>query len=122
MSSVRLFLDTSYVIALLNSKDQHHQKAKSLYPHARYATEVWTTEAILVEIGDSLSRKDRRKAAGIVHFCYQTSNIQIVNVSTDILQEALLTYVTHEDKTWGLTDCISFIVMRDNNLTDALTA
>jgi predicted nucleic acid-binding protein len=23
---------------------------------------------------------------------------------------------------WGLTDCISFVVMRDQNLTDALTA
>ncbi|MFM5956954.1 MAG: PIN domain-containing protein, partial [Dolichospermum sp.] len=27
-----------------------------------------------------------------------------------------------EDKEWGLVDCISFIVMQDRGITDALTA
>jgi len=27
-----------------------------------------------------------------------------------------------DDKEWGMTDCISFIVMEDHGLTDALTA
>jgi uncharacterized protein len=31
-------------------------------------------------------------------------------------------YRNRKDKAWGLTDCISFVVMQDQNLTVALTA
>ena len=43
-----LFLDTGYVIALLNPKDQYHEKAKALYFDVRHAYRVWTTEAVLI--------------------------------------------------------------------------
>lgn len=36
--------------------------------------------------------------------------------------QALTLYQSRSDKTWGLTDCISFVVMQQHNLTDALTA
>ncbi|KAF5428591.1 hypothetical protein C5S39_11130 [Candidatus Methanophagaceae archaeon] len=38
------------------------------------------------------------------------------------MQRAIDFYRDREDKEWGLTDCISFIVMGDQGLTDALTA
>jgi predicted nucleic acid-binding protein len=31
-------------------------------------------------------------------------------------------YLSRSDKTWGLTDCISFLVMADQGLSEALTA
>jgi predicted nucleic acid-binding protein len=31
-------------------------------------------------------------------------------------------YRSHLDKSWGLIDCVSFIVMRDFGLTEFLTA
>lgn len=31
-------------------------------------------------------------------------------------------YSLHTDKTWGLVDCISFVVMQERGITDALTA
>ena len=30
-------------------------------------------------------------------------------------------YKTYQDKSWGLVDCISFIVMREAGIADALT-
>jgi len=44
-----------------------------------------------------------------------------MNVSTELLDRALYFYDSRQDKTWGLTDCISFIVVRDQKLTAALT-
>ena len=35
--------------------------------------------------------------------------------------QALALYQFRPDKTWGLTDCISFVVMQQQNLTDAVT-
>jgi predicted nucleic acid-binding protein len=38
-----------------------------------------------------------------------------------LLDRALALYHQHADKSWTLTDCISFVIMRDLNVTDALT-
>ena len=53
--SDRLLLDTSFIQALLNSKDRHHQQAKVLLPRVYNAREVWVTEAVLVEVGNAFS-------------------------------------------------------------------
>jgi hypothetical protein len=45
MSRERLFLDTAYVLALLNARDQFHGLALALLPQVRQAAEVWVTEA-----------------------------------------------------------------------------
>jgi len=122
MSDERILLDTAFVLALLNRSDQDHAKAKELLPRVRAAREIWTTEAILVEIGNGLSGISHRQAAfAFIKKCYATSNTHIVNVTSVILDRALNLYHDRKDKTWGVTDCISFIVMNDEHLTDAMT-
>ena len=59
MTSERFFLDTFFVQALLNKRDQYHDKAKQYWPRVKAAAEVWITEAILVEIGNALSAANR---------------------------------------------------------------
>jgi hypothetical protein len=68
MTNERFFIDTVFIQALINKKDQYHHQARELF------------------------------------------------------KRALKLYHSRLDKTWGLCDCISFIVMWDNNLTDAVTA
>ena len=122
MSNERLFLDTAFVIGLLNWKDQYHGKAKELFPRFRAAGEVWTTEAILVEIGNHLSSiQHRRTAIRFIQQCHANSRMRIVPATTNLLNRALDLYDSHKDKTWGLTDCISFVVMQDETLADAIT-
>jgi len=122
MTPDRLFLDASYVITRLNAKDQYHQKANSLRNRVRNAAEVWTTEAVLIEIGNGLSANYRVEAANFIRLCYRTPNMRVVNVTTDLLADAVDLYHSRRDKTWGLTDCISFVVMNSNRISDALTA
>ncbi len=62
MSKDRFFLDTAFVQALLNHRDQYHEQAKVLFPRVRTAAEIWTTEAVLIEIGNALSGFDRQAA------------------------------------------------------------
>jgi hypothetical protein len=49
MTQDRLFIDTAFIQALLNPQDDYHDRAKILFPRVRAASEVWLTEAILVE-------------------------------------------------------------------------
>jgi len=118
----RVFLDTFFVIALLNKRDAYHDSAKSWLPVLQSVKEIWTTEVVLIEICDGLSSLNRIAAASFIHQLKRTSNINIAPASTSLINHGLTMYEERGDKVWGLTDCISFVVMNDNHLTEALTA
>ncbi len=122
MNDERLFLDTVFIQALLNKRDQYHHQAKAFLPRVRAAKAVWVTEAILVEVGNALGAVNRPGAVQFIQQCYETANLQVVTVDTSLLTRALQLYSERPDKTWGLTDCISFTVMWEKTLTDAVTA
>jgi predicted nucleic acid-binding protein len=121
MKARRFFLDTAYVLALLNPNDIYNQQARAMLPAMHSAREVWITEAVLIEIGNALSRSNRVAATAFINSCYVTPNVKVVSVDTPLLRRALKFYNNREDKDWGLTDCISFIVMIDQDLKEALT-
>jgi hypothetical protein len=116
----RFFLDTFWVQAVLNRTDTYHLAAVRWLPRVE-AAQVWTTEAVLTEIGNALSALARPQAADFIARCYATPSIHVVTVSTALFERALALYTARSDKQWGLTDCISFVVMEDENLRDALT-
>lgn len=122
MAGERLFLDTVFIEALLNRRDDLHLLAVSLLPLVRNAAQVWVTEAVLTEVGNALSAVDRMAAVQFIQSCYQTANLHVLSVDTPLLTRALQLYQARPDKTWGLTDCISFVVMEEQGLTDAVTA
>ena len=122
MSSSRLLLDTVFIQALLNRRDQYHAQAKAFLPQVRAALEVWVTEAVLIEVGNALSAINRTAAVQFIQQCYQTANLQVVSVDTRLLTRALQLYHERPDKTWGVTDCISFVVMQEQGLINAVTA
>jgi predicted nucleic acid-binding protein len=122
MSDERFFLDTVFIQALLNKRDQYHHQAKAFLPRVRTAMAVWVTEAVLVEVGNALGAVNRPGAVQFIQQCYNTTNLQVVTVDTSLLTRALQLYSERPDKTWGFTDCISFVVMWEQGLTDAVTA
>ncbi len=119
----KIFLDSAYAIALSNLRDQHHQHAKQLsFILEREGTCFVTTSAILLEIGNALSKSKYREAAKtLLDSMMNDSNIEIVPLTDELFLRALQLYGERHDKEWGLTDCISFSVMRERNLTHALT-
>ncbi len=108
MSRDRLFLDTAFIQALLNPRDSYHQQAKQLLPSVRLASEVWTTEAILVEVGNALSALDRDGAVRFIQQCYRTDNIKVASVDTALLMQALALYQSRSDKNWGFNGLYFF--------------
>jgi predicted nucleic acid-binding protein len=121
VSQKRFFLDTFYVQALLNSKDQYHTTAMALLPQVQAAAQVVVTEAVLIELGNALSVLNRSAVVEFIRSCYRTANILVVPVDSHLFRRAVALYDQRQDKEWGLTDCISFVVMDDENLVEALT-
>ena len=122
MNCDRLFLDTAFIQALLNPRDDYQTIAKALFQKVRNAQEIWITEAILTEVGNALSASHRSEAVKFINQCYQTDNIRVVTINTVLFRQALDLYNSRLDMNWGLTDCTSFIVMTMNGITDAVTA
>ena len=61
MAGERLFLDASFVVARFSPRDQYHQAARQLAARADDCGELWTTEAVLLEIGAALAAPGQRK-------------------------------------------------------------
>jgi len=120
----KVFLDTSYAVALSSHTDENHNRAVELAEEFETSnTHFVTTRAILLEIGNALSKVRHRAAAvRLLSALENDPNVEVVPSSDDLYRRAFEIYCDRKDKEWGLIDCMSFIVMSDQGLTDALTA
>jgi len=120
----RVFLDATYLIALAIPRDQHHAAAKKLMEEILdRRVRMVTTRAVLLEVGNCLAQpKTRAGVIGALEACESDPLVQIVPFSDELFGKAFRLYRDRPDKAWGLTDCASFIVMREQGIAEALTA
>jgi len=118
-----VFLDASYIIALAAPGDQYHQRAKILANELEEdQASIITTQAVILEIGNALAKLRYRAAAiMLIESLNDDPDIEIVPIKQDLFERAFELFRTRLDKEWGLTDCISFIVMKDRDINDVLT-
>ncbi len=118
-----MFLDSGYLIALVNKRDQNHESAlawKEVVEQAEAA--LLTTEFCLIEVVDFLSKRGYRALArNLVAELRAGAPVTIAPCSSALLRRGLVLHAERDDKTWSATDCTSILVMRDNGVTAALT-
>ncbi|RPJ55542.1 MAG: PIN domain-containing protein [Acidobacteria bacterium] len=121
--TTELFLDAVFAIALSSPSDQYHSRARALSAQMKRASHrLVTTRAVLLEIADALSRpRDRQAAVELLSALEEDPTVEIVPLSEGLFSRGLELYAQHADKGWGLTDCVSFVVMRERGMTEALT-
>ncbi|HEX6184708.1 MAG TPA: PIN domain-containing protein [Pyrinomonadaceae bacterium] len=119
-----VFLDTSYAIALSAPTDQLHGTALLVAEQIEAENvALITTRAVMLEIGNALSKlRYRREAAELLRSLEDDPSVVIVTLTEELYERAFRLYCDRADKEWGLTDCVSFIVMQECDLTEALTA
>jgi predicted nucleic acid-binding protein len=115
------FIDTYYLLALVNTKDKSHDAA--LRHSQGRAAGLVTTTWILLEFADALAAVDSRvNAARFIRGFQHEPFVEIVPPTLSQFERALDRYEQRPDKEWSLTDCISFLLMEEREITDALTA
>ena len=109
----KVFVDTAYLVALLNRRDGLHRKAVALAEHwASRATELSTSDAVLIEFANFFSRSPmRKKAIAWISELRVNGGWRIEPSSGELLVRAEARFAAHPDKTWSLTDCISMEAM-----------
>lgn len=114
------FLDTSYLLALIIADDSLHERALAWQRHI--AGQLLTTEYVLVELVDAMTDPRLRPVAPqVVAMLRASPTVHVEPASTALLEKGLALFATHADKLWSLTDCISFVVMQQRGVTEALT-
>jgi len=116
-----VFGDTAYFLALVNARDHLHAQAVAL--NARPPGPMLTTEWILTELGNALAAPPaRERFSRLVAALRAQPDVKIIPASHDLFEHVCALFAQRPDKAWSLTDCISFVVMREYGLEAALTA
>lgn len=120
----RVFLDTSFAIALSSPGDESHGAARQrALEMKRASTRMITTRAVLLEIGNSLSKqRSRQSAVRLLRSLEVDPRIEIVPLTEELYAKAFELFCQRLDKEWGLVDCVSFVVMSERGISEALTA
>jgi predicted nucleic acid-binding protein len=119
-----LFADSSYYITLLLESDQMHSRAIELSQQHRVANTPLVTSAwVLLEVANILSAaRLRSKFISLMDQLNTSTSARIVGPEPETFAAGIELYRHRPDKAWSLTDCISFIVMEREGVTEALTA
>ena len=115
-----VFADTFYFIALLNPRDPHHQAAveatDDLSPH------IVTSNWVLAEVADALSAPHvRQRTARFIRGVLEDPDTTVIEDEVRWFERGLELYQQRADKSWSLTDCISFQIMQSRGIREALT-
>lgn len=121
MPKSQVFADTSFYAAIVSRRDQLHARAKEAA--SKISGPIVTTEFVLVETANFCTDGLRRTVyLQLVANLRKAPEVEIIPATSADFQRGLELFGARPDKDWSLTDCISFVVMRERELTEALTA
>ena len=119
----KLFLDASYLIALELSNDQNHQVTLNHWQSLdKKMIDLVTTSYIFDEVVTFLSSRSlHQKAVEVGQKLIISNRIQLIHVDENLFFQGWDVFKKYEDKSYSLTDCISFVVMHKMGINEVLT-
>jgi predicted nucleic acid-binding protein len=117
---IKIFVDTLFIVALINKRDQYHQIALNLAEQYENYPLI-TTDAIFLESGNKLSANYRNEVVELIEQFLASDEIDVIRLTSELFDQSLRLYKKHQDKSWGLVDCFSFVVMKQHKVSQALT-
>jgi uncharacterized protein len=115
-----IFIDTGYLIAVLDPTDHLHARAIE-WGRTITRRPQFTTIAVIIELFNHFSATYRRPhLSQFLAALSAAPGFNLLPLDADLWDRGLALHRARPDKFWSLTDCISFTVMTERNITQAL--
>ena len=118
----KVFADTGYWIALLNSRDDLHNRAKHLSKFLQ-PVQIVTSQMVVTEVLNYFSGSGqylRHASTQLVESLKRNRNAILIPQTSEWFDRGFNLYTRRIDKGWSLTDCVSFEIMEEQQITEAL--
>jgi len=115
-----MLIDTSGLVCFANAEVSHHDDAKAFFASAplRLTHSYVLAEYIAVS---NARRFDRNKALEFSRKLIESPLTEVIFVDESLHTSAMELLESRSDKTWSLCDAVSFVLMDDRNIREALT-
>ena len=115
-----VFADTFYFLALLDSREERHLQAAEFSRDLQLRIVI--TELVFAEFGDAYCHpNDRADFVSLYRSLLNHPRVKIIPADTRLFQRGVDFFEQRQDKEWSSTDCLSFVAMRDEGISQALT-
>jgi uncharacterized protein len=120
---MRIFLDTSGLIALSDEKDRNHNRAKTcLKERVQGGARFVIGKNILAEYIDGVAKRvSKEKAIEELEKIMNSKLLVIESFSEADWDKAILYFTKYNDHRIDLTDCLSFVIMERLDIKTAFT-
>jgi predicted nucleic acid-binding protein len=113
-----IFVDSSYYIAIADTKDQWHKKALELSEYIDTNTNV-VSSFIISEVVTEIGRRSGGKVAYNL-YNYFTDNCKIIYIDRDLLSESMDIFLRY-DGTLSLADAASIAIMGNMMISEIVS-
>lgn len=115
-----MLLDTSGLLCLYDETERHHAQAIELYraAHTRLTTNYVLAEYVALAHVRGLPRLQVLAFSEEILF---DETVEIVWIDTNLHRQAVELLQNRRDKTYSLCDAVSFVLMRERQISEALT-
>ena len=122
--SRRVFVDTSGWYALIDRRDDGHARTSSFVQDwLRSGGRLVSSDYVLDESFTlARARSGSRAAFRLMELIERTAAVDLEWVGAERFARARTMFRRYDDQTFSFTDCTSFVVMRELELTEALTS
>ena len=120
-----VFADTSGWASFFLEDDRHHAKAFSLIIQWKQQNRnIVTTSYVLSELIVLLSSRGQQRSAVLnyIKTIRSADWVEIIHIDKSLDEKAWQLLADRLDKQWSLVDAVSFVVMQERGITEALTA
>lgn len=119
-----LFLDTSIIVALYNSKDSNHEYAKQIFLQVSQGMygHVYVSDYIIDEATTLMliRTNNMSKSKDLLRYIVETKSFTILKVNQDTFQKTV-NYYLGQNGTLSFTDCSTLMLMNENSIKNLAT-
>ena len=118
-----IFLDTGFLFALVSKKDAHHKRVVDIFREfksVRLADHLLTTNHVVAEAITLTLKIGHSKAVRLGEQLYGEKLARVHWATPEEERAAFHFFRRHEDQTYSMVDCLSFVVMEKLSIREAL--